>query len=94
MIADFLNGTTIFISFITEIELYSYHNINSLVKKILNEFIESAIIVEMGDFIKQSTNDIRKSKKVKNPNAIIAASALSNKLSLIRADKALLKIGD
>lgn len=72
--------------------IYSYHGNNSVAIKTLDAFIQSVTVLGMDDIIKHNTIEIRKLKRLKIPDAIIAASALSNKLSLVTADKALLKI--
>ena len=74
--------------YITEIELYSYHN-NSEANITLDEFIHAEAIVEMNDVIKKHTIKTRKTKKLEIPDAIIVASAMYQKFSVITADVAL-----
>jgi len=67
------------ISFITQIEYLGYKNIT----KASEQFISLANVIEIDKLIIQSCIDIRKNYKIKMPDAIIAATALSRKFSLI-----------
>jgi predicted nucleic acid-binding protein len=91
-IANLLDGRHIHISFITEIELYAYYSDNPAANKALDEFSSSVTIIEMDEFIKYKTIKIRKSNKLKIPDAIIAASALSLDMPLISADKGMKRV--
>jgi predicted nucleic acid-binding protein len=51
--------------------------------KILKSFIEDSLIIELEQPIKIKTADIRKQYNLKIPDAIIAATALINNLTLI-----------
>ena len=91
LIADLLNDASVSFHLLLKL-IYSYHGNNSVAIKTLDAFIQSVTVLGMDDIIKHNTIEIRKLKRLKIPDAIIAASALSNKLSLVTADKALLKI--
>jgi predicted nucleic acid-binding protein len=92
IIADLLDGAPIYISFITEIELYAYHSHNPLAKAILDDFIESVNVVNIDNHIKAKTIEIRRDLKLKLPDSIIAASALLENISFITADKGFKKV--
>lgn len=88
ILADFLEGQKIFISIISEIELFAYKGSNLKAIEILNDFIESVEVIDLDQTIKSITIEIRKTFKLKLPDSIIAASAISNNLPFITADKA------
>lgn len=92
ILSEILQDQNIYISIITEMELYAYHGNNSSSRKILNSFIESVSIVNIENEIKLNGIKIRKNTKLKLPDSIIAASALTYKMPIISADKGLKKI--
>ena len=67
------------ISFITLIEYLGYKEIT----KSSEEFISFAKVIEIDKLIIQKCIDLRKNYKIKIPDAIIAATALSCNLTLI-----------
>lgn len=71
------------ISTITEIELLCWKTIDEKELVVLHNFIEDAFIIELEQQIKLKTADVRKQHKIKLPDAIIAATALVNDLTLI-----------
>lgn len=95
-IIDFLNSKLPFnanqllfslepkISVITQIELFSSSKISDTELKELNNFIEIVHIFDKIDIEVISISiDLRKKYKIKLPDAIIAATAISNNLILI-----------
>jgi predicted nucleic acid-binding protein len=71
------------ISFVSAIELQSWNPANESDTIIYSKFVAgSKIIMIDADIIKQ-TISIRKKKKLKIPDAIIAATAIANELTLI-----------
>ena len=67
------------ISFITLIEYLGYKNIS----KSSEEFIKLADVIEIDKPIIRSCIDLRKNHKIKLPDAIIAATALTRNLILV-----------
>ena len=92
MVAELLQDQNIFISIITEMELYAFHDKNSPSIKILDTFIESVSIINIEEKVKANSIKIRRNTKLKLPDSIIAASALAYKLPLITADKAFKRV--
>jgi len=87
VLAELLQDQNVYLSIITEIELYAYHGNNALALQILNNFLESVSIINIDQKVKLSTIEIRKKAKLKLPDCIVAASALSYNLPLLTADK-------
>jgi tRNA(fMet)-specific endonuclease VapC len=71
------------ISFITQIELQAWNPPNPDDLKIYQLFISSSSIVGINDDIIQETIRIRKFYRLKLPDALIAATALINDITLI-----------
>ena len=54
---------------------------------LLTEFIDAVIVLPLTNDIADKTIDIRKSRKIKLPDAIIAATAIIHDLTLVSNDK-------
>lgn len=82
-IDDSLNDAGLAISVITEIELLCWKTPTERDLEVLHDFIEDALVFELEQGIKLKTAEIRKAHKIKLPDAIIAASALTYDLTLL-----------
>ena len=79
-----LNIDAPIISVVTQIELYSSNSSTAKEIKLINEFIEEAqVLSKLDEQIVKSCIAIRKTHKIKLPDAIIAATALSFDLILL-----------
>lgn len=87
-----LKGCNLYISFITELELLSYPAISENDKRTIRKFISKTTIIDINSIIKENTIKLRKKYKIKLPDAIISATALTNNFILFTNDKNLLKI--
>lgn len=70
------------VSIITKIEVLRF-NTSTDVYKVLEDFINESAILELNDQVVNHTITICKSHRIKLPDAIIAATALANNLTLI-----------
>ncbi len=50
---------------------------------LLLDFIEDSIVLGLSDHVVEKTIEIRKENKTKTPDAIIAATAITNQMTLI-----------
>jgi len=79
-----------FISIITEIELLSFSKLSKddeiIIKEALNKFNQ----ISINENVKNTTIEIRKNSKIKLPDSLIIASALSSNSILVTSDKQLL----
>ena len=91
-ISKILEGKTLIISFITELELKSYSNISDEEMVFIDELLDECQIININDEIKRLAIEFRKTKKMKLPDAIVAASAFYSKLPIFTADKDFMKI--
>jgi len=87
-----LEGNTLFISIITEIELLSIPFASIQEEKLMIDFISHCNVIGLDNEVKRQAIPLRKKIKVKLPDAIIAASSLSKKIPLFTADKGFSKI--
>lgn len=70
------------ISVITQIELLSWETDEQTSQRV-NAFVYDSLIYNINSQIVAKAVEIRKSKKVKTPDAIIAATALTNNYTLV-----------
>ncbi|MBI1768161.1 MAG: type II toxin-antitoxin system VapC family toxin [Bacteroidetes bacterium] len=92
LVRELLEGHTLFISVITEIELLSIPFTVTQDEKLMRNFISNCFIIDLDGEVKQHTITIRKKNKIKLPDAIIAASSIAKKLPLFTADKGFSKV--
>jgi predicted nucleic acid-binding protein len=85
-IAELLNGKQVYISFITQLELLSYSRSNKKDLKILQEFIDQCVIIDINEEIKEMVIELKQKYCLKLPDGIIIATALYLDLPLITAD--------
>jgi predicted nucleic acid-binding protein len=74
-------------SVISEMELLGTPNLSKIEKQKLHSLLNDCIILPFDNTIKELAIKIRQTKKVKLPDAIIAATAIHYNLPLITADK-------
>ena len=80
---ELMDGIDSRISVITRMELLSWPGASQEQAHILNEFINASEVFALEEPVIEKAVDIRKTFKTKLPDAIIAATALVNNLSLI-----------
>ena len=71
------------ISFITKIEMLSYHKLKKKEEKVIRDMLSIANIFTISDEITEKVIDIKKEYNIKVPDAIIAATAIENNFTLI-----------
>ena len=77
-----LDNIVIQLSIITRIELLAWSNATQQQIQILQNFITSSVVYNLNEPTIIETINIRKKYKIKLPDAIIAAIALTNNLTL------------
>ena len=80
------------LSVISEMELLSFSGITSFEEERIRSLIQDCLVLFLTENVKNKTIALRRAYKIKLPDAIIAATAIENKLQLITADKGLKKI--
>lgn len=91
-IQDILNQKTVFISFVSELELLSYNRLTPQDISKIELFLSDVIIIDLNAEIKKITIELRKAYSLKLPDAIIASSTYYLNCPFFTADKNLSKI--
>lgn len=73
------------ISIITQIELLCWRTDNITEQKVI-KFIKDSLVLDINNDVVTHCVDLRRNKKIKTPDAIIAATAIAYKLTLITND--------
>jgi len=81
-----LTGKKLAVSQITRLELLGYPGINSNEEKILNQFLDLVDVLPLNDLVADKTISLRRTTRLKLPDAIIAATAMVNELTLVTCD--------
>jgi hypothetical protein len=82
------------ISVITEIEALSWINVDKNKERIVQEFINDSHVISLTPAVVKQCVNIRRSQKIKTPDAIIAATAIVHNLTLITSDSDFKNIAD
>jgi hypothetical protein len=92
-LVDILFENNCYISFITELELLSFYNINHENEKI-QPLLDDLTIIDINNTIKSNVIEVRKKNKLKLPDSIIAATSKYLNIPLLTADLAFEKLDD
>ena len=92
-VADIIDGKTIYLSFISELELPGYSELTDEDRAHIESLLEQCIIIELNQAIKRLPIEFRRENRVKLPDAIIAATATHLSVPLTSADKGFSKLG-
>ncbi|HEY0261734.1 MAG TPA: PIN domain-containing protein [Chitinophagales bacterium] len=85
-VVDFLTDKQVYISSITELELYKKTNLTVKEIKIIDMLVENCYIVELTQPVKQYVKQFSRKYKLKLPDTIIAASAIYSDIPLVTFD--------
>ncbi|NLJ01063.1 MAG: type II toxin-antitoxin system VapC family toxin [Bacteroidales bacterium] len=69
-------GKQVYISAITELELFGKQNMTDKEISIMNELVESCFVFDLYPDIKQLVKQLKRKYGIKLPDAIIAATAI------------------
>jgi predicted nucleic acid-binding protein len=86
-LANLLDNKTIYISFITELELLGYKEISQEELKEIEDFLTTVSIIDINSEIKRITTGLKRNFKLKLPDAITAAASHYMNLPLMTSDK-------
>lgn len=93
-IAELINTKTVYVSFITQLELLGYVGLSNPERKRIEDFLLDCVVIDINNSIKQRVIEIRKSYKLKLPDSIIVASALYLDLPVLTSDSDFKKIDE
>ena len=91
---EMLQDKILYYSFITEIELLGFYGITIPQKKFIQKFLSDLNKIGYTEKIEKLTIELRQKKKIKVPDAIIAATALAHDQPLITEDRGFKSITD
>jgi predicted nucleic acid-binding protein len=84
---DILQSKTIYISFITELELIGFKQITAEEERQIEALLDECVILPLTNETKRLYVSLRKKYQLKLADALIAATAISAGIPLITADK-------
>jgi len=87
-----LEQKSLFLSFITQIELLGSKNIQPVDLIPIKSFIEECTVIDITPGIKETAIQVRKNYSLKLPDSIIMATSLWLNIPLITADKDFKKV--
>jgi len=90
----FAKSEMLAISFISEMEVSGKYQVSKEEKQIIGNVLKNCCIFEMDAQIKQRAINIKQNIRIKLPDAIIAATAIKNKIPLVTADKDFKRLAD
>jgi predicted nucleic acid-binding protein len=93
-IAESFYGENCCISVVTEIELLSFSGISQEEESLLSDFFREILILPLDEEVKRKTIALKKKYKLKIPDAIICATAISNDATLLTNDRQLFNIAE
>lgn len=85
-VVDFLTEKQVFISAVTELELFGKPNMSKENITIINDLIDSCYILDLTQPVKQIVKKLIQKQKTKLPDAIIAATAIYSDIPLVTFD--------
>ncbi len=84
---EMLQGKTIHISFITELELIGFKQLTVTEEKKIQTLLDECVIIPLNNEIKKKYVAVRRSYHLKLADAVIAATAIASAIPLITSDK-------
>lgn len=85
-VVELLTGSKIYISSITELELYGKRNLTKKEIAILDELIDQCFVIDLTEPVKEIVKRIKQQNSIKLPDAIIAASSIYTDIPLVTFD--------
>jgi predicted nucleic acid-binding protein len=93
-LTNILTDYALVISFVTELELLSFGKLEPNDSDLINSFLKFVQIIDISKDIKMSTVNIRHATKLKLPDSIILATAVTLDIPFITADRGFSKVKD
>ncbi|RZL98362.1 MAG: type II toxin-antitoxin system VapC family toxin, partial [Pedobacter sp.] len=82
-VIDLLDEQTVYLSFVTELELLSKPSITTDEEKQINAFLAQCVVIDFVPLVKETVIDFRRRYRMKLPDAIVAATACLLGLPLV-----------
>lgn len=91
-LARLLDQKSIYISFVSQLELLGFSGISEENEALILEMIDSCVVIDINNSIKREVIQLRRKYSIKLPDSIIAATAIYFDLPLLTADRGFAKI--
>ena len=91
-VANYIDEKTVWISIITELELFAKKNLKEKEKEEIELLVDSCLVVNINHDIKEIAKDLIQRYAIKLPDAIIAATSIYLDMPLFSADNVYKKI--
>jgi len=91
-IKSYLQGNEIYISFVSEMELLSYPEINEDDINEIHQLFKQLKIIDINNSIKEKSITLRRKYKIKLPDSIVLATAQYLGITILTADKQMSRI--
>lgn len=89
---DLLDGQILYLSFISEIELYGFKKMNAQERALIDSILSHVSVVHSNEAITNYAIDLKTKSSVKTPDAIIGGTAIFLGYPLLTSDKQLSSI--
>ena len=86
-IAQFLENKQIYLSVITELELFGKQNLSTHENELIEALLDNCFVIDVEPEIKRIYREIKQKYTIKLPDAVVAATALYLDLPLLTFDK-------
>jgi len=86
-IAQFLDNKQLYLSVITELELFGKQNLSTYDNELIKSLLLNCFVIDIENEVKQIYREIKQKYTIKLPDAVIAATALYLDLPLLTFDK-------
>ncbi len=86
LISSYLENKICYISFITEIELYSFQKLTDAEEITIQKLLSNCIVMDVNEQIKKIAISSRKNYDLKIPDAIICATSIYLDIPLLTSD--------
>jgi predicted nucleic acid-binding protein len=93
-IAAFLDGKQIYMSVISELELFGKQHLSKADSMLIETLVDNCFVVDINREIKQIYKGLKQAYPVKLPDALIAATAIYLDMPLLTSDKAFKSIAE
>lgn len=85
-VSEILDKNSIYLSFISELELLAFKELDEKEEKIISDFLSNCTIIDVNKKIKDNAIYLRKKYNLKLPDSIIAATAQFLNIPFITSD--------
>ena len=91
VLADHIEGKKLFLSFISQLEALGYPAGDEAGEAVVGAFVKRCSVVGLEEMVNNETVRLRRSHRLKLPDAIIAATAIASDVPPLTADKGSLR---